>query len=145
MLSKACEYAIRATLLIASYGLKGERVSIKDIAEATDSPMAFTAKVLQQLSKGGIVHSVQGKQGGFEMSREQMERTKLSHIVKLIDGDHIFTGCGLGLPQCDARKPCPLHNRFAEIRNDLYRMLENSTVLDMAMGLQNGVTFLKRS
>lgn len=144
MFSKACEYAIRATLLLASHSLEGKRASVKDIAEATGSPVAFTAKVLQQLHRGGIVQSVQGKQGGFEIDSEQMKNTRLSDIVALMDGDQVFTGCGLGLPTCNALKPCPLHDRFASVRNELRTMLEGTTVLDLALGLNHGLTFLKR-
>lgn len=144
MFSKACEYAIRATLLLASYSLEGRRASVKDIAEATASPVAFTAKVLQQLNRGGIVQSVQGKQGGFEISREQMKNTRLSQIVALMDGDQVFTGCGLGLPTCNAQQPCPLHDQFAKVRNELRNMLESTAILDLALGLNNGLTFLKR-
>lgn len=117
---------------------------MKDIAEATASPVAFTAKVLQQLNRGGIVQSVQGKQGGFEISREQMKNTRLSQIVALMDGDQVFTGCGLGLPTCNAQQPCPLHDQFAKVRNELRNMLESTAILDLALGLNNGLTFLKR-
>ena len=144
MFSKACEYAIRATLLLASHSLEGKRASVKDIAEATGSPVAFTAKVLQQLHRGGIVQSVQGKQGGFEIDPEQMKNTRLSQIVALMDGDRVFTGCGLGLPTCNALKPCPMHDRFASVRNELRAMLEGTTVLDLALGLNHGLTYLKR-
>ena len=143
MFSKACEYAIRATLLLARYSLNGQRASVKDIAEATGSPLAFTAKVLQQLNRAGIVQSVQGKQGGFEMTREQMQATKLSQIVTLIDGDRVFTGCGLGLRECNAKKPCPLHERFSTVRGELKAMLDSTTVLDLALGLKDGLTFLR--
>jgi Rrf2 family protein len=144
MFSKACEYAIKATLLIATHSLAGNRVSVKDIAEATGSPVAFTGKILQQLTRGGIVRSVQGVHGGFEIGRKEMEGTRLSEIVTTMDGDHIFTGCGLGLRACNALKPCPMHERFAAVRNELKAMLEGTTVLELALGLKDGSTFLKR-
>ncbi len=144
MFSKSCEYAIRATLLIATRSLEGNKVSVKDIAEATGSPVAFIGKVLQQLTKGGIVHSVQGVHGGFEIGRREMEGIRLSEIVSTIDGDRIFTGCGLGLHTCNALQPCPFHGRFATVRDALKTMLEETTVLELALGLQAGNTFLKR-
>lgn len=143
MFSKACEHAIRATLLVATYSLAGGRVSIKDIAEKTASPVAFTAKIMQQLSRGGILCSVQGKQGGFEMTMEQIQLTPISQIVALIDGDKVFTGCGLGLPECNSKNPCPLHERFSKVRGELKAMLDNTTVLDLAQGLNEGLTYLR--
>lgn len=46
MFSKTCEYGIRATIHIASKSLLGERVSLRDVTEAINSPVAFTAKIL---------------------------------------------------------------------------------------------------
>ena len=45
MFSKACEYGIRATIYIAMQSKEGNRVSLKDIADQTNSPVAFTAKI----------------------------------------------------------------------------------------------------
>lgn len=144
MFSKTCEYAIRSTLLIAAHSLNGSRVKVKDIAGETGMPEAFTGKVLQQLCRGDIVHSVKGAKGGFEIGQTEMEALRLREIVSIIDGDRIFTGCGLGLTTCNEQKPCPMHRRFASVRNDLKAMLTETTVLELALGLKDGLTFLKR-
>jgi Rrf2 family protein len=144
MFSKACEYAIRATLFIATHSLAGSRVSVKDIAQETGSPVSFTAKILQQLTRHGIVQSVQGIRGGFEISQDRLREIRLIEIVTAIDGDAIFTGCGLGLKACNALKPCPMHERFAAVRAELKAMLEGTSVQALALGLKDGSTFLKR-
>ena|SRR5690554_1116830 len=144
MFSKACEYAIRATLHIAQESLKGRRVGLKEIAKAIDSPVAFTAKILQILSRNNIVQSLKGPTGGFEIEHGQIAHTKLSQIVFAIDGDKIYQGCGLGLSKCDAEKPCPVHFQFVAIRDEMQRMLEETSVLELAEGLEEGLTFLKR-
>jgi len=46
MFSKDCEYGIRATIYITMQSLEGNRVNLKEIAAAIDSPVAFTAKIL---------------------------------------------------------------------------------------------------
>tara|TARA_R110002167_G_scaffold134051_18_gene319455 strand:- start:106 stop:540 length:435 start_codon:yes stop_codon:yes gene_type:complete len=144
MFSKACEYGIRAATYIASQSMMGRRVSLKEIAEEIDSPVAFTAKILQQLSKNQIVDSVKGATGGFEIQRIGIDRIKLSEIVYAIDGDNVYMGCGLGLKKCNANKPCPVHNKFVQIRNDLRYMLENTSLYEMTAGLEVRLTFLKR-
>ena len=144
MFSKACEYGIRAAVYIALQSLEGRRVSVNEIAEEIDSPIAFTAKILQQLSKSKIIHSVKGPTGGFEIERTQMDAVKLSMIVYAIDGDEIYVGCGLGLKECNANKPCPLHDKFVDIRTDLRNMLEGTSLYDLATGLEVGLTYLKR-
>ncbi|SHJ10641.1 RrF2 family transcriptional regulator [Pseudozobellia thermophila] len=144
MFSKACEYGIRASTYIALQSLEGRRVSLKEIAEEIDSPVAFTAKILQLLSKNNIVDSVKGAHGGFEINKEKIDKLKLSQIVDAIDGDKIYAGCGLGLKECNADKPCPVHDKFVEIRNDLKQMLENTSLFEMTAGLEVGLTYLKR-
>jgi len=144
MFSKACEYGIRAATYIASQSIEGRRVSLKEIAEEIDSPVAFTAKILQQLSKNQIVDSSKGAAGGFEIQRNNIDYIKLSQIVYAIDGDNVYVGCGLGLKKCNAHKPCPVHDKFVQIRNDLRYMLENTSLYEMTAGLEVGLTFLKR-
>jgi Rrf2 family protein len=144
MFSKACEYGIRAATYIALQSLGGRRVSLKDIARNIDSPEAFTAKILQQLSRNNIVESVKGAAGGFEIDRTNIDKIRLSHIVAAIDGDQIYVGCGLGLKECNADKPCPVHDRFVAIRNDLQEMLESTSLYDMTVGLEIGQTYLRR-
>lgn len=144
MFSKACEYGIRATIFIASKSLDGERVSLKEIAREIDSPVAFTAKILQLLAREGVVKSVKGPSGGFEIDRGEIESVRLIEVVSAIDGDQVFKGCGLGLPECDENHPCPVHDRFMAIRDELYAMLSNTSISELALGLGEGLTYLKR-
>ena len=65
-------------------------------------------------------------------------------IVHAIDGDDIYVGCGLGLKECNANQPCPLHDKFVDIRTDLKNMLENTSLYELATGLEVGLTYLKR-
>lgn len=144
MFSKTCEYGIKATLYIAHQSQLNIRTSLKDISQAIDSPEAFTAKILQVLSRNGILKSTKGPSGGFEIEKEKRETIKLSHIVFAIDGNGLYQGCGLGLKECNSLKPCPLHDKFMSIRDDLKQMLETTTVEELANGLNNGLSFLKR-
>jgi len=143
MFSKACQYAIRATLFISQKSLGGERVGLKKIAEAIDSPEAFTAKILQQLARNNIIESVKGPSGGFEISDMDLDRIKLISIVEAIDGSQVFDGCGLGLKQCNAAKPCPVHDKFKSIRENLKQMLSTTNIRDLATDLSIGSVFLK--
>jgi Rrf2 family protein len=143
MFSKTCEYGIRATIYIASESLQNNRVGLKDIAKKIDSPEAFTAKILQILARNQIINSIKGVGGGFEIPIEIMSQIKLSQIVRAIDGDVVFTGCGLGLSHCSEDHPCPAHEKFKSIRNELEFMLENTNLEELATGIKSGDTFLR--
>lgn len=143
MFSKACEYGIKATIFIAVNSSENKRVTPSEISAEIDSPTAFTAKILQALVRHGVVKSVRGAYGGFEMDKDKIASTKLSQIVYAIDGDNIYKGCGLGLHTCNENHPCPVHDRFKVIRDELRDMLENTTIEQLALDIKSGVSFLK--
>lgn len=144
MFSKACVYGIRATIYVASQSIKDSKVGLIDIANSIESPPAFTAKVLQQLVRSGIIDSTKGPTGGFLIDTKRIDEVKLSQVVDAIDGDSIYKGCGLGLKACDASKPCPVHHQFAKVRDELRHMLESTSLYELATGLDIGLTYLKR-
>ena len=112
MFSKACEYGIKAAIFIATKSYDGKRVSPKEIAAEINSPQAFTAKILQALVKHKVINSVKGAYGGFEIDKNNISNVKLAQIVNAIDGDSIYSRCGLGLETCDENHPCPVHDKF---------------------------------
>lgn len=144
MFSKACEYGIKAIIYIATQSLEGKRVKIGDVVENSGSPAAFTGKVLGALTKHGIVNSFTGPYGGFFIEPGRMKRIRASDIVFAIDGDTVYNGCALGLSECNSLQPCPMHNQFVKVRANLKKMLETTTVYDLAMGLKSGKAILMR-
>ena len=89
MFSKACEYGIRASIFIAEQSLIDRKVSLNDVAEAIESPSAYTSKILQRLSKCNIINSDKGPTGGFSMDKSELEKVKLSSIVYALSLIHI--------------------------------------------------------
>jgi Rrf2 family protein len=143
MFSKTCEYAIRAMIFIAQKSKAGKKVGIKEIAKAIDSPESFIAKILQTLCRNDLLLSMKGPTGGFYLD-EQSLQCSLADIVKVIDGDKIFTGCGLGLKQCSETHPCPIHHEFRSVRKGIHTMLENAKLGAFTEELEKKLTFLKR-
>ncbi len=91
MFSKTCEYGIRAALYIASKSKKDERTNLKEVAREIDSPPAFTAKILQNLVRHGVVESLKGPSGGFVI-RKSPKPVRLIEVVTAIDGDKNIIG-----------------------------------------------------
>ena len=143
MFSKTCEYAIRALIFIAQKSKDGSRVGIKDISSGIDSPEYFIAKILQELSRKGFVQSAKGPNGGFYMDDANLEQS-VADIVREIDGDKLFSGCGLGLKECSEDHPCPIHNDFKHIRQEIKTMLEESRIQLFVENLDLKLTFLKQ-
>lgn len=143
MFSKACKYAIRALIYLASKAETPENTGLREIAAEIDSPVAFTAKIMQILSKQNLVNSAKGPHGGFFLDPAASE-IKLIQVVKAIDGTHSITGCGLGLSSCSEEHPCPIHHEFATIRNALANLLEEQTIQQLAKEMLAGKSVLKQ-
>lgn len=142
MFSKACEHGIKAMIYIATQSTAGRRVKLGDIARHSGSPEAFTAKVLGTLSKAGLLESLKGPAGGFGI--ENATHISVKAVVQAIDGNSLFSGCALGLQECDDEKPCPMHHKFIALRDGLNCMLETTSIDELARGLKSGDSFLLR-
>ena len=130
-------------LFVGQKSKEGRKAGIREIAEGIDSPEYFIAKILQELSRKNLVQSLKGPSGGFYLDKRGMECT-LADIVKAIDGDKIFLGCGLGLKECSEKRPCPIHNEFKKIRKEMHDMLQSATLNEFNEKLERKLTFLKR-
>lgn len=144
MFSKSCEYGLRATIYIAQQTTLNNKVHLNIIAQEIGSPQPFTAKILQLLTKDNIVKAIKGPHGGFLIEEKNLVTLLLSDIVNAIDGNKIYTGCGLGLKQCNTNSPCPLHNSFIAIRENLKTMLESTTLKSLAHDMNTNLVWLKR-
>lgn len=141
MISKACQYGIRATVFVACRAGKDKKVQVKEIAREVDAPEAFTAKILQTLNKHQVLTSLKGPFGGFYLEDWQLEQPVLS-IVQAIDGMSVFRACGLGLQHCSELHPCPMHDKFKTARETLRSVFQDTTIGQLAAQMQQGTSFL---
>ena len=126
-------------IYIAANEQKGKRTGLKEVTEAIASPEAFTAKILQQLVKNGLLLSFRGPTGGFILNDEKDIR--LHDVVVAIDGTHLMEDCVLGLNECSSSNPCPVHEKFQIVKNELTETLLSTRVNDEA--LLNGRNILR--
>ena len=136
LLSKACEYGIRAVLHLTTR-TSGTYVPIRAISDALGISYHFLAKIVQTLAQHDVLASSRGPSGGVTLARPASQIT-LKEIVVAIDGPAIFTECVLGLPGCGEWKPCPLHEQWALARDRIYRMFERVSLAEMAERIEEG-------
>lgn len=134
LFSRQCEYAIQGVLYLA---LKpaGEMTSIKELAKRLDIPYHFLAKILQRLVGEGLLKSSKGPTGGFALGKQPRDIT-LYDIVEAIDGDAFTKNCVLGFPECSGKNPCAVHATWGSMRDEIYRMLINKNVAEMARAMK---------
>lgn len=129
MFSKTCEYAIKIMIYLAIRREKNNRAGLEEIADAIQSPKAFTAKILQQLARARLLESLRGRTGGFSLPKDR--QIKLADIVEALDGDKIMKGCVLGFKTCSEVHPCPVHHKFKSVRDYLAGTLMTTSLEEL--------------
>jgi Rrf2 family protein len=83
--SAKTEYACIAVLELALRHASGEPVRIRDIAEAHGVPSRFLVQILLQLKTAGLVQSLRGATGGYQLAKDPSEIT-LYDVMSVVDG-----------------------------------------------------------
>jgi len=127
--SRQCEYALQAVIVLATKRGEGW-TSLSEITERIDGPVSYLAKILQDLSRKGILDSQKGLHGGFKLARSP-EQVTLLEIVEVIDGTEFLRQCVLGYPDCSTEDPCPAHETWGSLRELFKRLLLENSVADL--------------
>lgn len=126
------DYACRALLSLALHA-DGTPTSVRDIAERTGLPQPYLEQILLALKGAGIVRSKRGVGGGYVLAREA-DAITLAQIVSAVDGP-IAIG-DFGEPHqngaCDHEGQCVLLAIWANVGEHMRRLLENTSLADIA-------------
>ena len=142
MFSKPTEYALRATIYLAQKSTEEQKLGIKEISKAIDSPQPFTAKILQSLTRNNkIVHSVRGPNGGFYFN-EKAKKLPVRSILEIMGEEDVLEKCILGLKKCSETNPCPMHSQYKSIKHQLIKLFETKTIKQLADEMAGGNTFI---
>lgn len=112
-MTKGVEWALHTLLNLDTIG--GGPVGSGHLAEAHGLPAPYMVKQLQQLVRAGLLVSVPGPRGGFQLARPLSEITLLD-VVEAIEGDarlfhcaEIRCGGRIGELSPPPEGPCPVH------------------------------------
>lgn len=127
MLSQTAEYALRAAVFLAEH--HGTACTSREIAEAIRVPGGYLSKVLQALSRAGIVNSQRGLGGGFVLARAPADLTVLD-IIRVVDPLRRISSCPLDLPEHHDQL-CPLHKRLDDAMAVIEHSFSSATLADL--------------
>lgn len=111
MISQSAEYALRAVVWLA--GHPGATLSTSEIARRTAVPLGYLSKVLQALSRAGLVASTPGRTGGFVLTREP-HRISVLDVINAVAQLPRIECCPLGI-ESHGHDLCPLHKRLDDV------------------------------
>jgi Rrf2 family transcriptional regulator, nitric oxide-sensitive transcriptional repressor len=108
--SRSTEYALRAVIRLAER--PDGTHSTPELAARIRAPASYLSKVLQALARAGLVRSVAGRTGGFQLTRPPAELAVLD-VVNAVAPIERIHACPLGNPL--HAELCPLHRRLDEV------------------------------
>ena len=109
----------------------GRILVLQEIAAAGGLPEHFLAKIFQKLRRHGLALSHRGAVRGYSLARPAATIT-LREILEAIEGEDAFDRCVFWPARCSPRRPCRLHHRWAKLRPKLQRMLDTTTLEELA-------------
>ncbi|MCI0495048.1 Rrf2 family transcriptional regulator [candidate division KSB1 bacterium] len=128
-LSRAGEYAVRAMLHLAAQEGNGLS-SIAVISQTWDIPESFLRKILNNLTKAGLISSARGSGGGISLARPASKITLLD-IFEAIEGKIYLNQCLIGPEWCENRSWCPVHPVWREAQDAFAGVLQKKSLADL--------------
>ncbi len=134
MIKRDTDYAIRALSCIAAS--KGEMVTVSGLATKLGMPGPYLRKILQRLSREGLLKSIRGKGGGFSLIGHP-DKITVFELMKIFQGDfqlseHIFRG-----KICPEIKICKLRMKLNGLEKNLIKELKNISIKSIIVNRMN--------
>lgn len=104
-------------------------LAASEIAQKYGISEHHVAKVLQQLAKIGMIHSIRGINGGFQIAKNPKELTMLD-VVEVFEPRLPQNSCNLSDSQtvCSQKDACQIGEVFLEIQEQAYYTLKSISI-----------------
>jgi Rrf2 family protein len=132
-LSRKSDYALRALVTLAQRKGNGP-ISIRELAEINDVPRRFLEQIMLELKGKGIVRSIAGRDGGFELAMAP-EHITMGRVVRLFDEMLSPIACvsATHYEACTQEWRCSFRRILLDIRNYTARRMEEATLASIAL------------
>jgi Rrf2 family protein len=129
-LTMAGEYSVRAMLHLATKP-RGAIVSTNEISQQWDIPVEFLRKIVQVLSRAGLILSHRGIHGGVKLARPAEEITLLE-VIEASEGKLALNKCLIHSGFCPRDSWCAVHVVWAEAQEKVKDTLRAHTIAELA-------------
>ncbi len=127
-LSKTTEYALRILTLMASDTEK--MYSSLYLHDKLNIPKKYLQRLLTDLSKNGLIKSIQGRNGGFVFAKK-IEKIFISDIIDAVEGFSKTPSCFFGFEKCALDDPCVMHDVWVASQQELIKVLSSTSLLNL--------------
>jgi Rrf2 family protein len=134
-LTKKADYGLMALKYLAEQpgqagGQGSESRSAKDIAEAYHIPPPLLAKILQTLTRAGLLVSHAGTNGGYALARPATDISAFE-VIRAIDGPLFITSCITIHGACDLAGTCTIKEPLRKVNDSIKELLSGIRVSDL--------------
>lgn len=129
-LTKKADYGLIALKFLAEHP-ETQAVSAKDVADAYGIPAQLLAKILQQLTRAGLLRSQAGMNGGYTLARDA-RLISAFEVILAIDGPFFITSCSKGKSGCDLGHSCTIKEPLARVNETIAGVLKSISIQDLA-------------
>jgi Rrf2 family protein len=129
-LTRAADYAVRVVTYLASQP-EGTVVSKSVLANTSDAPESFLAKILQSLTRAGLIEARRGVEGGFFLL-EPGAQASLLDVVESIDGPISLNVCLNAEASCAHASGCAAHQVWRRAQEAMLSVLREAKIAGMA-------------
>lgn len=130
-ISAKVDYALRASVELASRGGENRLVTSEEISDAQAIPHAFLTNILQSLRQAGVVTSKRGPEGGHKLARPAGDIV-IADIIRAVDGP-LAGVSGMHPEELEFTGSAkPLQEVWVAVRANLREILEHVTLEDIA-------------
>jgi FeS assembly SUF system regulator len=142
-ISRMADYAVVVLSAFTDVEQGQDRLlSAASVSEITRLPEPTVSKILKLLTRGDVLKSVRGANGGYTLSKSAHDIT-IADIINAIEGPIALTACVEGASSnCDYAQGCPIHGRWDDVNDAISNALANVSLHDM-VAPKNNVTALK--
>lgn len=121
-ITRQTDYAIRCIIFLAEH--PNEVMVVDEVARAKSIPKVFLSKILQKLTRVGIVRSYRGVKGGFKLAKSPKDITLLD-VIEAIEGPVAMNICAIDKRLCNLSNTCSVHPVWVKIKKDVEKRLKN--------------------
>ena len=130
MISTRDRYCLRVMIDLAEHQREGY-IRMKEVAERQEISLKYLEKILPILAKNDIVESIQGKGGGYRLTRKPEEYT-LSEILILTEESLAPVAClECSATPCDRAAECRTLPIWTELDRRINEYLSSVTIADL--------------
>lgn len=125
LITRETDYAIKILLFFAKS--KNKKVSAKDLVKEIKLARPILRKIMQNLSRNGLLKSYKGKDGGFCLAVSP-GKIMLADLMEIFQGPLKINECLFNREVCPDRKKCVLKEKIDSIENHIVKELSKITM-----------------